>query len=57
MGLIFTATKAVTLISILAVAGLTGCGQKGELYREAPAQEPVAQSSAVPTPPISGQAR
>jgi len=61
MGLKFPAVvKVAALLSLLLVVGLSGCGQKGDLYREAPSQEPLAQN-AEPTPvPISetsGQAR
>ncbi|MBQ0762623.1 LPS translocon maturation chaperone LptM [Marinobacter psychrophilus] len=52
--------KVAALLSFLLVVGLSGCGQKGDLYREAPSKEPLAKS-AEPTPvPISetsGQAR
>lgn len=61
MGLKFSAVvKSAALLSLLLVAGLTGCGQKGDLYRETPRQEPLAQSeepAPVPTSETSGQAR
>jgi predicted small lipoprotein YifL len=52
--------KAAVLLSLVLVFGLTGCGQKGDLYREAPSQEPAAQNEEPMTEPmleISGQAR
>jgi predicted small lipoprotein YifL len=55
-----TVVKTATLPCLLLVIGLTGCGQKGDLYREAPRQESLAQSAEpAPVPPSekSGQAR
>ena len=43
MGLKFPVIKVAALLSFLWVVGLTGCGQKGDLYREAPSQKPLAQ--------------
>lgn len=60
MGLKFSVSKVAALLSLFWVAGLTGCGQKGDLYREAPSQEASAQSAEptpVPTSKTSGQAR
>ena len=61
MGVKFPAVgKIAALLGLLLVAGLSGCGQKGDLYREAPSKEPLAQSAEpapVPVSETSGQAR
>ncbi|MEH6355599.1 MAG: lipoprotein [Marinobacter sp.] len=60
MGLKFSASKVAALLSLVLLIGLTGCGQKGDLYREAPSQESALQSAEptpVPVSETSGQAR
>jgi hypothetical protein len=61
MGLKFLAVVKVTaLLSLLLVVGLSGCGQKGPLYREAPGTELLSKSAEpmfVPISETSGQAR
>ncbi len=61
MGLKFPAVgKVAALLSLLLGVGLSGCGQKGDLYREGPSKEPLAQSAEptpVPVSETSGQAR
>jgi|GEM_PF-2949283 predicted small lipoprotein YifL len=61
MGLKFSSVvKVAALLSLLLVVGLSGCGQKGALYREAPGKEPLSKSAepmSVPMSETSGQAR